>query len=101
MPEYYNDPATLPTDMPADLKEHISSLPKIERDQIWVTCQGENPADKEILGDIEYNPKGFPSYFYPYVNNKGYLSPLVSVKFVRPLREFRIPEFQFNRKILY
>lgn len=27
MPEFYNDPADLPKNMPEDLKEHIASLP--------------------------------------------------------------------------
>jgi sodium/potassium-transporting ATPase subunit beta len=88
-PEYFNDPAGLPEDMPESLKDHIKSLPAAHRDQIWVTCYGENGADREILGDIEYFPtQGFPSYFYPYENTKGYLSPLVAVKFTRPKRKF-------------
>lgn len=81
--------------MPKDLKDHIKSLPAHHRDQVWVSCRGESPADRETLGDagdyVEYFPsRGFPSYFYPYLNTKGYLSPLVAVKFLRPAREFTL-----------
>lgn len=75
--------------MPEDLKTHIAELPVRSRNQIWVTCRGENGADKEILGDIQYYPtRGFPSYFYPFLSTPGYLSPLVAVKFVRPTRKY-------------
>jgi sodium/potassium-transporting ATPase subunit beta len=85
VPEYYNDPLNLPDDMPQDLIDHITSLPASHRNQVWVSCRGENGADREIIGDIEYYPtRGFPSYFYPYTNVANYLSPLVSVKFTRP-----------------
>jgi len=84
-PAFYNDPNDLPKEMPADLKKHIEELPETHRNQIWVSCRGENGADLEILGDVEYYPtRGFPSYFYPYVNTPGYVSPLVAVKFLRP-----------------
>lgn len=91
-PEYYNDISDLPIDMPADLVQHIKDLPLIQRDQIWVTCRGEDGADQEIIGDIKYYPQqGFPSYFYPYLNTGGYVSPLVAVKFTRPKREYLQP----------
>lgn len=43
----------------------------------------QNPADIDNLGaDIEYFPEqSFASYYYPYLNQKGYLSPLMFVKF--------------------
>lgn len=89
MPEFYNDPNDLPEDMPADLKAYISELPEMSRNQIWVSCRGENGADREVLGDVKYYPtRGFPSYFFPYLNAPGYLSPLVAVKFVRPARKY-------------
>ncbi|CRL00884.1 CLUMA_CG014135, isoform A [Clunio marinus] len=87
IPEYYNDINDLPSDMPEDLVEYIKSRPQIERDQVWVSCSGENSVDREVVGDIAYFPtqlRGFPSYFFPYTNIKGYLSPLVAVKFKRP-----------------
>lgn len=55
---------------------------------IWVSCEGENPADQENIGAINYLPiRGFPGYFYPYQNSEGYLSPLVAVHFQRPKRK--------------
>ncbi|XP_070497050.1 sodium/potassium-transporting ATPase subunit beta-1-like isoform X1 [Chironomus tepperi] len=84
-PEYFNDPADLPADMPESLKAHIGQLNATQRNQVWVSCEGEEGMDKELLGPTEYYPKqGFPSYFYPYTNKRGYVSPLVAVKFLRP-----------------
>lgn len=84
-PEYYNDPNDLPLDMPDSLREHITKLNATQRNQVWVSCQGEEGMDKELLGPIDYFPKqGFPQYFYPYTNRRGYVSPLVAVKFLRP-----------------
>lgn len=34
------------------------------------------------MGSIQYIPQqGFPAYYYPYTNQKGYLAPFVAVKF--------------------
>jgi len=54
--------------------------------QVWVDCHGENPADKEELGDIRYYPatSGFEAKYFPYFNQKGYVSPLVAVQFLNP-----------------
>ena len=89
VPEFYDDPNDLPEDMSEDLKAHITELPENQRKQIWVSCRGENGADQEVLGDLKYYPtRGFPAYFFPYLNAPGYLSPLVAVKFVRPARKY-------------
>lgn len=85
VPDYYDDINNLPEEMPTDLKLYIASLPVNNRKQVWVTCGGENPADREILGPVKYYPKrGLASYYYPYKNVKGYLSPLIAVQFERP-----------------
>lgn len=86
IPEFFNDPNNLPHNMPKDLQEHIASVKPEERDTIWVSCEGENPADQEYLGPMRYFPKvqGFPGYYYPYENSEGYLSPLVAIQFTRP-----------------
>lgn len=57
-----------------------------QRNTVWISCEGENPADVEYLGPIAYYPKiqGFPGYYYPYLNSEGYLSPLIAVQFLRP-----------------
>jgi len=53
--------------------------------KIWIDCHGENPADRDNLGPIKYYPEqGYPHYFYPFRNQKGYLSPLVFVQFEKP-----------------
>ena len=72
--------------MPIDLKEHITGLKNTHQlNTIWISCEGENPADQENIGPIEYIPRrGFPGYFYPFENSEGYLSPLVAIHFVRP-----------------
>ena len=74
--------------MPDDLKAHIlnekARKPK-SVDTIWVSCEGENPADIENIGPIQYIPsRGFPGYYFPFTNTKGYLSPLVAIFFERP-----------------
>lgn len=84
VPEYY-EINELPENMPADLKEHIISLPEKERKQVWVSCNGISPADKEIIGPIAFYPtRGFPGYYFPYTNTPGYLSPLLAVQFLQP-----------------
>lgn len=84
-PEFFNDTVDLPEDMDDDLKAHISVTPPSQRNLIWISCYGENPADRENIGPIEYIPqRGFPGYYYPYVNTPGYLSPLVAIHFERP-----------------
>lgn len=56
---------------------------------MWVSCEGENPADIENIGAIQYIPqRGFPGYFFPFTNIDGYLSPLVAVFFEAPRREY-------------
>lgn len=52
---------------------------------IWITCEGKNKTDIDNIGPIQYIPQqGFPSYYYPYTNQKGYLEPIIAVKFERP-----------------
>lgn len=68
--------------MSKELIEHIKAQP--DKKQVWVECRGENPADVEALkGKIKYFPssQGFPTYYFPYLNQDGYKSPLVAVQF--------------------
>lgn len=89
-PEYYNDTKNLPSTMPADLQEHIKAEEHANRlDTVWVSCSGENPADVENMGAIQYIPRrGFPGYYFPFTNTPGYLSPLVAVFFEKPQCKF-------------
>ncbi|XP_044750912.1 sodium/potassium-transporting ATPase subunit beta-2-like [Coccinella septempunctata] len=87
VPEYYNDPNDLPEHMPEELKNHIRfNVTRSERDNIWISCEGENPEDVEFLGPVQYHPsiQGFPGYYFPYKKTAGYLSPLIAVHFRRP-----------------
>ncbi|XP_065358384.1 sodium/potassium-transporting ATPase subunit beta-1 [Calliphora vicina] len=82
LPEYYDDPVELPEDMPAQLKAHIKDVKPLERQQIWISCDGTNAADREHLGEVKFYPsQGFPAYYYPFINQPGYLSPLIAVQF--------------------
>ncbi|XP_076674415.1 sodium/potassium-transporting ATPase subunit beta-2-like [Andrena cerasifolii] len=85
-PVYYNDTKNLPETMPADLREHIKQEAENHRvETVWVSCAGENPADVENMGAIQYIPRrGFPGFYFPFTNTPGYLSPLVAVFFERP-----------------
>ena len=52
---------------------------------VWVSCEGENPADQEYLPDIKMTPfHGFPAYYFPYTKTPGYRSPLIGVMFWNP-----------------
>lgn len=96
MPDFYDDPTALPDDMPDDLKLYIVGLKPAARKQIWVSCTGENTADLEVIGPIQYFPsRGFPGYFYPYRNEDGYMSPLVALQFERPNRKHHYHIYNF------
>ncbi|XKL66737.1 hypothetical protein PGB90_010157 [Kerria lacca] len=89
IPQYYNDVKSFPSNMPKELQEKIkdegSKNPK-NLNTVWVSCEGENPSDKEHIGPIYYFPRpGFPGYYFPFSNVKGYLSPLVAVWFKNPI----------------
>lgn len=74
----------LPEDMPDRLKDHIKT--QKNKDLVWVDCHGEDPADVEAMGRIEYFPqhRGFQSQYFPYLNRRPYESPVVAVKFHNP-----------------
>lgn len=83
LPEYYDDVDDLPEDMPTDLVDHIKSLKPKDRQQVWLSCKGLSESDD--VGPVEFSHnRGFASYYYPYTNQLGYLSPLVAVHFARP-----------------
>lgn len=80
--------STLPTKMPEDLKKYIqhdrNNVP-----MVYLSCIGDNPADVENMGPLEYYPQhGYPTNFFPFTNQDGYLEPLVAVHFAKPHREF-------------
>jgi len=82
--------------MPSSLKEHIIKIwtknckgkgqakeekcPQLR--MVWVSCGGETAADEENLGGVSYTPwHGFPGFYYPYLNQMHYLSPIVWLQF--------------------
>lgn len=84
IPEYYNNTGNLPYDMPGTLKTHIDQ--RNDKNVVWVSCEGENPADVENLGtNIAYyslgSEQGFSGNYFPFMSTKGYLQPLVAVHF--------------------
>lgn len=85
MPEIYNDSKTLPDHMPVELKNHIrekQALRPNETGVVWVSCEGENPADVENIKARAYYPRmGFPHYYFPFKNFEGYVPPIVAVQF--------------------
>ncbi|KAK0159749.1 hypothetical protein PV327_010829 [Microctonus hyperodae] len=92
-PQVYNDTNELPPEMPESLVKKINSLNgSSESNTIWLSCKGRKAHDDEAIGEIEYYPstQGFPSFYYPYENIPGYLSPLVAVHFRRPQRNKEI-----------
>ncbi|XP_058446793.1 sodium/potassium-transporting ATPase subunit beta-2-like [Malaya genurostris] len=104
LPETYDDVNDLPTDMPTDLVDYIKSLPESDRKQVWISCKGLNNDDSEALGPLEYFPsRGFPSYYYPYMNKVGYLNPLIAVHFARPTvkRSINIECRTWGKNVIY
>ncbi|CAH1991765.1 unnamed protein product [Acanthoscelides obtectus] len=91
VPDYYNS-TNLPNHMPEHLKNDIREAEsKNEHRMVWITCEGENPADKENIGPIHYIPKkGFQPQFFPFRNQDGYMSPLVAIHFENPRRSVLI-----------
>lgn len=86
-PEFY-DISNLPTEMPQNLKDNIrrsvGEKPSHAK-TVWVTCDGEAPADREHIGPVKIYPQnGFPWFYYPYENRPGYVSPILAVHFENP-----------------
>ncbi|CAO1378504.1 unnamed protein product [Diamesa serratosioi] len=87
IPQYYNATSKFPEKMPEVIQNaiKIAKSDKKEDNMIWISCEGENPADVENLGPISYIPKlGFPGYFFPFQNQKGYMPPLLAIHFEKP-----------------
>lgn len=87
LPSFYTREEELPAYMPESLKTEIKKT-DYNQNFVWVSCQGENPADLENLGSsssIKYfslgGKPGFLGNFFPFTNVKGYLQPLVAVQF--------------------
>lgn len=81
--------------MPKSLKNHIEKRQGEAMDVVWVSCEGENPADIENLGEgTSYkslnDEQGFLGRYFPFRNTQGYLQPIVAVQFTTITRKFRL-----------
>lgn len=89
VPTPYNS-TKLPEDMPKNLKDFIKEKETggqadMASRMVWFSCEGENPADKENLGKVDWYPyPGVPDYFFPYEKQPGYLSPAVFAHLTNP-----------------
>ncbi|KAJ8310704.1 hypothetical protein KUTeg_012569 [Tegillarca granosa] len=73
-PENYDNDS-----IPAEIRDMHESW------YITVKCEGENPSDKDNIGEIIYYPKqGFHFKYFPYRNQQGFRSPIVMAQFLRP-----------------
>lgn len=79
MPQEYTEDNVARASVSEELQKTILADPKM----IYIDCVGENQADVDNLGtNITYYPtRGYPHYYYPYKNQKGYLAPVIFVQF--------------------
>jgi len=84
IPSYYEKEDDLPENAPPEIKARMKLTNN--KKQVWIHCQGENAADREMVGPIEYFPPhaGFSDTYFPFMNEEGYQSPLVAVKLTNP-----------------
>lgn len=53
-------------------------------DHVGITCEGESESDSDNLQDVDFYPtEGYSKAFFPYLNTKGYQSPLVFARFTK------------------
>jgi len=81
-PEPYESAKDFPEDLPQTIRDaftkNIEDGNEELNNRVWLECDGENPADRENIGKMTYYPtNGVSANFYPYLNQKGYLSPVV------------------------
>ena len=86
---YKNATKDLPKNAPKQLKEAAKAweeeYPERAGHMVWMSCEGENPADVENIGKITYYPRmGIPTYYFPYKNQKGYKSPIIFAHLENP-----------------
>lgn len=100
LPSYYDhDTYPPPADFPKALNdtfyENVKKQAKLDEagtttveplnDRVWIECHGQNPADVENMGPVEYYPEmGVSGRFYPYKNQDQYLSPVIFMQMKKP-----------------
>jgi len=89
-PMPYESVDQMPEDIPQSIIDEFEENDKDNatkplNERVWIECEGENPADKEHLGHINYYPaRGVGINFFPYRNQKGYLSPVIFAQLDNP-----------------
>ncbi|CAF2140149.1 unnamed protein product [Rotaria magnacalcarata] len=63
----------------------------VSKPDVYITCEGSNPADRDILHDLTYYSAGsipvsskfgvIPNYYFPYRNAPDHVQPFVLVQF--------------------
>lgn len=54
--------------------------------KVWINCDGENVADTENIGQINYYPfRGIAGYYFPFLKQQGYQSPFILVELKNPM----------------
>jgi len=72
-PEPYDEP---PETLVKNLKEDF------DKTQVYITCTGENSADRDNIGEVHYYPsQGIAAKYFPFTNQKTYVSPFVFAQF--------------------
>lgn len=72
--------------------EFMPELMEGTGDDLKIQCRGEQPADEDNIGKLSYYPQAgadetagkIDMFYYPFVGQHGYLSPLVFVKMLEP-----------------
>ena len=88
-PKPYDKKKKLPENAPKSLKDFVTKWETDHADRVghmvWLSCEGENPADVENIGEIKYFPyPGIPTYYFPFNNQKDYKSPIVMAHLTAP-----------------
>jgi len=81
----YSEDLKVPDTIKAKMKENLDNDQAAMNERVWLECEGENPADRENAGELLYYPEqGFPSNYFPYENQDGYVSPGVFLQLKNP-----------------
>lgn len=68
---------------PPKMPVNITSVYDYKSVYIW--CEGENAADQENMGVVNYLPTNtIANYYFPFTNQPHYVSPFVFVHFTKP-----------------
>lgn len=78
--------------MPPELQKYLRQLgPGMQYNpkRVYFVCDGEDPVDQEHIGPVQMiPPDGIDAdKYFPYQNQKDYVSPLVAAKFMNVTRD--------------